>query len=851
MPPLPEHAAPAAKAPDEPPPDVDSSEVRRLEALRRYDILDTPPEEAFDRLTRLAARHFDVPTAFITLVDAGRQWFKSCFGTDLRETDREISFCTRAIQSEGVTVVENAAEDPRFADNPLVTSARNVRFYAGAPLITPDGHALGTLCLMDTAPRSEGFGAEEQAALRDFAGAAMDALEQRRQSTAHARAQQRASRQRAFAETIIDGLPGIFYFFDAEGRMQQWNDRFADVTGYAPEAIRTMHITDFVAEEDRSHVTEAIAETLQTGTARVELRIESNDGTRTPHLCYGRRLILGGEPYLLGMGVDISKRRRAKQALARRERQYRTLVENVHDVIFQIDAEGRWAFLSPAWEKILGYPVEQSLGRRCLDFVHPDDRAKMEAGALGGRRDDPQAGDWEEGFNVRHMARNGETRWLQVRLRPLPDEDGEEHGAMGTLTDVTDSLHLDAEREARERAEELLEAKTTFLNNMSHELRTPLASITGFAEVLEEEAAGEQQEFAEHIAESGKRLQRTLESVLSLARLDGNAAAMDTEAVDVAAEARRAATAHRPAAREENLYLRVDAPDEATHPRLNAGALYRILDNLLSNAVKFTEEGGVTVHVETGRPASGDESSTETRVRVADTGIGIADDFRAELFEDFRQESTGLSRTHEGSGLGLAITQRLAHLLGGGVEVASEKGEGSAFTVRFPHAPPATREPDEGDAATVAPASASDDAPAGAPFSEGDASPSSGAKAADGGRVLLVEDNPSTQLLARRHLRPRYTVTCAASAEEALQAARDEPAFDVLLIDIALAGATDGTELLDRLRALPGYAETPAIAFTAHAMPGDAAHYREVGFDDYLAKPFSEHDLLDAVGAAG
>ncbi|PSR00723.1 MAG: hypothetical protein BRD48_00150 [Bacteroidetes bacterium QS_9_68_14] len=265
----PERAPSTEEAADAPPPDADSSEVRRLEALRRYDILDTPPEEAFDRLTRLAARHFDAPTALITLVDAGRQWFKSCFGTDLRETDREISFCARAIRSEGVTVVEDATQDPRFSGNPLVTGPRNVRFYAGAPLITPGGHALGTLCLMDTAPRPEGFGAEEQAALRDFAGAAMDALEQRRQSTAYARAQQRASRQRAFAETIIDGLPGIFYFFDAEGRMQQWNDRFADVTGYAPEAIRTMHATDFVAEEDRSHAAEAIAEALQTGTARV------------------------------------------------------------------------------------------------------------------------------------------------------------------------------------------------------------------------------------------------------------------------------------------------------------------------------------------------------------------------------------------------------------------------------------------------------------------------------------------------------------------------------------------------------------------------------------------------------
>jgi GAF domain-containing protein len=155
-----------------------SLDAERLAALHRYDILDTPTDERFDRVTRLAARLFEAPIALITLVDEDRQWFKSCLGLDRRETEREISFCTYNVQAESVMVVEDAREDPRFADNPLVTGAPGIRFYAGAPLVTPDGHILGSLCVIDTTPRSAGT--VDLAALRDLAQMVMSELELRR-----------------------------------------------------------------------------------------------------------------------------------------------------------------------------------------------------------------------------------------------------------------------------------------------------------------------------------------------------------------------------------------------------------------------------------------------------------------------------------------------------------------------------------------------------------------------------------------------------------------------------------------------------------------------------------------------
>ncbi|WP_278646827.1 GGDEF domain-containing protein [Pandoraea pnomenusa] len=153
-------------------------EAERLAALRRYEILDTPPEPAFDRIVRLASYVLGTPISLVSLIDESRQWFKARQGLEAEQTPRSMAFCAHAILDDEVLVVPDARADRRFADNPLVVGEPNIRFYAGAPLRTPQGHRLGTLCVIDRKPRT--LDDEKRALLADLSALVVDELELRR-----------------------------------------------------------------------------------------------------------------------------------------------------------------------------------------------------------------------------------------------------------------------------------------------------------------------------------------------------------------------------------------------------------------------------------------------------------------------------------------------------------------------------------------------------------------------------------------------------------------------------------------------------------------------------------------------
>lgn len=219
-------------------------EADRLVALESYGVMDTPAENEFDDIVRVAAEICGVPMALVSLVDGERQWFKAALGLEVSETPREIAFCAQAIQQEGVLIVGDASVDPRFAANPLVTDNPNLRFYAGAPLVTPDGFPLGTLCVLDQKPGDLSPG--QVFALKTLARQVMTQLELRK-----ALAIQRSSeeRHRRILESAIDYA---IISMDLQGVITSWNEGAYRILGWSPDEARGLSCALFFTPEDRA-----------------------------------------------------------------------------------------------------------------------------------------------------------------------------------------------------------------------------------------------------------------------------------------------------------------------------------------------------------------------------------------------------------------------------------------------------------------------------------------------------------------------------------------------------------------------------------------------------------------------
>lgn len=254
------------------------------------------------------------------------------------------------------------------------------------------------------------------------------------------------------------------------------------------------------------------------------------------------------------------------------------------------------------------------------------------------------------------------------------------------------SRMVDELTRAKEEAEEASQLKSAMLASMSHEVRTPLTSITGFAEVLTEEASGQVKQFADMIHDNSQRLLETLSSVLRLSKLEAGKQSLQLEPIDLVEEVKAIRNEQAERATEAGIDLRLDLTCESCMCLLDAGAVQRILRNLVGNAVKFTEEGGEVILRATRvtRPdgrRSNDAPFSHVRLEVEDTGIGMSESFRENMFQAFQQESQDPRSSHEGSGLGLSITKKLVELLQGEIDVESEKGKGTRFIIRLPHHP--------------------------------------------------------------------------------------------------------------------------------------------------------------------
>ncbi len=317
-------------------------EAFRLQALRSLCILDTPSEERFDRITRSAAYLFKVPIALVSLVDAGRQWFKSKVGLEAQETSREVSFCGHAILARELFVVENALLDPRFADNPLVTGAPFIRFYAGMPLRGPGNALLGTLCLIDREPRA--FSRADRDSLQDLGGWAERELSQM--------ALQEALSQAAEGEIFFHLSPDLACIVGLDGHLLKVNPAMAGTLGFPETELLTRPFLDFVHPEDAAKAALLLrAPPGEDPHRQTELRARRKDG---------RELVLAWafarhEGAVYAAARDITDLRISQET----RRRLKAVLDRSPDFIGVSDAEGHPLYWNAAYRRLRGLgPVE-------------------------------------------------------------------------------------------------------------------------------------------------------------------------------------------------------------------------------------------------------------------------------------------------------------------------------------------------------------------------------------------------------------------------------------------------------------------------------------------------------------
>ncbi len=618
--------------------------------------------------------------------------------------------------------------------------------------------------------------------------------------------------------TLFENIPVGVYRSSPGGEVLMANQALASMLGF--DSVAALTTFDLARAYDEARGREAFREAMDRdgGVAQFESTLVSRDG-RKVYVRENARASFdeaGNVRFYEGTIEDITEHKRAKEALRASEERSRALVQNSTDTITIIDREGTIQYQSPSVRQNLGFEPAQTVGLSFLQLVHPKDQERVHRLF---ERSLEQEGDFG---SVEFWCRRADGHYIYVEAVGTNMLDKPwVNGIVLNSRDVTERKRSEnALLKAKEQAEEVARMKSAFLANMSHEIRTPLTGILGFAGVLAEEVEDEHREFVQLIEKSGRRLLETLNSVLDLARLEADQMELDTNVLDVGEQVEDVVSLLVPLAAEKGLTLQTVVEAPGALARLDAGCLNRIVNNLVGNAIKFTATGSVTARV-----AADDRQVT---IQVEDTGIGVDREFLPNLFEEFKQESTGMGRSHEGSGLGLTITRKLVEMMRGTVSVESAKGAGSTFTVVFPRAETTTPTPEAEPA----------------PPSDLGGSASGGAERA---RVLVLDDNESALALIERMLRPSFEVDLTDSFADALRRA-EATHYDLLLLDIHLSGEASGMELMKALRVTPAYRDTPIIAFTAFALPGDREKFLNEGFSEYLSKPFTKQQLLSVFG---
>ncbi|HEX2973489.1 MAG TPA: PAS domain-containing protein [Tepidisphaeraceae bacterium] len=792
------------------------NEAARLKALQAYRVLDTAPEQSFDDLTFLAAQICGTPIALITLVDAQRQWFKSKVGLDVPETARDISFCAHTILQPDVLEVPDATRDPRFVDNPLVQSNPDIRFYAGASLMTPLGGPLGTICVIDREPRQ--LTDAQRESLKALSRQVVAQLELRRHLIAlthsvalHEQAEEQLRRRTGELEAVLDALPYQYLRLGKDGSILGYNTRCGDVCHLPPGVFMGRPLHEALGHKIAGRFEEALTRSLRD---RVVVDIEYTQPLPAGQRYFEARLSPFFEDQAIAIVRDVTARKLAEQTDAKAAQsrlfaskaELKALLTSITDVVLILDGEGRYLKVaSGAADQLLYRPPEQLIGRT-LHEVFPRSQADLLLGfirqALATQR--TTHADYS-------LLINGVERWFAANISPMT-----EGHVVWIARDITERKQSEKElREAKEAAERANSAKDRFLAILSHELRTPLTPVLASVAYLDNQPnlREDMREPIQVIRRNVELESRLIDDLLDLTRIARGKLQLHMDVVDMHAVIQNALDICRDAILSKELQVTVQLAARKHHVRGDPARLQQVLWNLLNNAAKYTPPGGgITVRTD-------NDSAERMRIQVADTGIGIEPSMLGRIFNAFEQIDNSKGSRAGGLGLGLTICRAVVESHGGRIEAASPgPNGGSTFTVTLATIEPVRRQPRiTPSVETVTPSKEL--------------------------RLLLVEDHPDTARILTKLLQVAgHQVATAGGVQAALKVLSEQP-VDLIISDLGLPDGS-GLDLMRQAKAQYGL---QGIAISGYGMEADIRRSHEAGFVEHLTKPISLQSLESAI----
>ncbi len=628
------------------------------------------------------------------------------------------------------------------------------------------------------------------------------------------------SLERILLRTIIDNIPVHIYAKNLKSEKILANRTEFEYLGAKNE-------TDVLGKSDRDLYPPEIAEIsieedIQVFRGEVILNKETlsrrKDGSETWFL--SSKLPLRNDSKqiiaLVGISIDITEQKKAKEELERSEKLYRLLADNSQDVISLHQLDGTFEYVSPSSINLHGYYPHELVGRNGIEFILVDDVQKILSDAPS-QLERMKNNQTLEPSQFRIVTKNRGIVWVENLIKPL-FENGELSGFQSTVRDIsTRKAYEIALEKAKQAAEQATSAKSQFLSMMSHEIRTPMNGIVGITNLLlSENPRPDQTENLGLLKFSCNNLLSIINDILDYSKVEAGKIELEKISFNLADTIQRCKSLHEYSAREKGIELSLQVDERIPNYLLGDPVrISQVLNNLLSNALKFTDSGAVKM-----RATYEGRHSDLHRINfsIEDTGIGIAEDKIESVFEGFNQASSDITRKFGGTGLGLAISKRFLELMNSRIHVKSilNKGSEFSFTLNLPKG----REILSTDTENSVPLSNQSI------------------------EVLLVEDNRVNQLVAKRTLENwGVLVTIAENGFEAIEKLELNK-FHLVLMDIHMPGMTgyDATKII-RSKVGDYYKSLRIVALTADVSQEIKQKAMDSGMDDVIGKPFVPSDL--------